>query len=259
VRIGLVLPDGEEAAGAALADAHGLFGVLVRPDRPGTEMVRAAEVAAATRDTRILVWTVFGREHPITLAEETAVVDNISGGRLAVVADPGGLPADEAGEDLQILRRGWSGRPVRHHGPRWKVPGGTHDGVPDAVTVTPKPAQLDLPLWLAGDFADPPGLPALLPGPDALPRLVTDPVAVDGGALVAPALTGISGVLEEDRDTVTRWAGAGASHLLLVPPAGVDLAALVSMVSRYLIPEVATPHFPRILIDSPPPLPWVVS
>jgi hypothetical protein len=253
MRIGLVLPDGAEVPAARLAEAHGLFGVLVRPDRPGTEMTRAAEVAVATRDTRVIGWLPLGSEHPVTLAEEAAVLDNIAAGRVMLVADTGDLDAGAAGEDLLLLRRCWSGRPIRHQGPRWRVPAGRHDDVPAAISVTPKPAQVDIPVWLAGPAATD------VAGSTGLARLVNEPGEVDRDALIAPGIAELSGDLAADRELVTRWAAAGATHLLLRPAPAADLSAQLAEISRYLLPEVGTPLFPRIVAESPMPLPWPES
>jgi hypothetical protein len=62
--------------------------------------------------------------------------------------------------------------------------------------------------------------------------------------------------MKEDRELVSRWAEAGATHLLLELPAGADEAAVLTMVSRYLAPEVGMPQFPRVMSDSKVPLPW---
>jgi hypothetical protein len=73
---------------------------------------------------------------------------------------------------------------------------------------------------------------------------------------VQPGVASITGALTQDRETVTAWAAAGATHLLLELPHGADEAAVMIMVSRYLAPEVAMPHFPRVMSNSKVPLPW---
>jgi hypothetical protein len=98
--------------------------------------------------------------------------------------------------------------------------------------VTPKPAQLDVPVWTS---------------------VATDPVGVDGAAHVAPGRTALTGDLESDRRTVTAWAAAGATHLLCEVPAGGDAIAAMA---RWLIPEVGMVDFPRVVADAPPPRPW---
>ena len=249
MRIGLSLPAGDELRTAEAAEAAGLFAVLVGGSPPGVEMVLAAEVAAHTDTVRLVVRVPLGSEHPVTLAEELAVLDAISGGRLVVLADTGELDTAAAAEDLDLLRRCWVARPVQHAGPRWRVPRGLpgHDA-PAAVMVTPCPSQIDVPVWLTGRSAGP-----LAPN-RSLPVLAGHPAECNGFVRVQPAITDLAGDPEEDRDTAVRWADAGATHLLVRVPPEADLAAL----ARYVVPEVAMPHFPRVIAESPAPARWPV-
>jgi hypothetical protein len=68
---------------------------------------------------------------------------------------------------------------------------------------------------------------------------------------VQPAATALTGDLDDDRATVITWADAGATHLLA--RAGPETVAAIA---RHLAPEVAMPGFPRIVAESPLPLPW---
>lgn len=65
-----------------------------------------------------------------------------------------------------------------------------------------------------------------------------------------PAIATLGGELEADRATVSAWAEAGATHLLL--RAGLQM---VPAIARDLAPEAAMPDFPRIVAESPLPLP----
>jgi alkanesulfonate monooxygenase SsuD/methylene tetrahydromethanopterin reductase-like flavin-dependent oxidoreductase (luciferase family) len=246
MRLGLTLPWRGEAAAARLAEAAGLFGVLVEPDLPGTEMLAAGEVAAATRAVRIVVKVPLGSEHPVTLAEELAVLDNLSGGRVVVLADTAELDLEQAAEDLGLLRDALSARPLRHRGRRWAVPAGIDGHVaPASVAVTPEPAQVEVPVWLCGQMAR--ELAALA----GLPALVERPELASPRARVQPALARLDGDLEADRAAVIAWAAAGATHLLLRAE-----PSLVGEIARFLGPEVAMPAFPRVVAESPLPLPW---
>src|SRR5207247_4618185 len=89
-----------------------------------------------------------------------------------------------------------------------------------------------------------------------LPALVRDTKAASVERSVQPAITAITGTLEEDRETVIAWAAAGATHLLLELPEGAQHEAALTTISRYLAPEVAMPHFPRVMSTSKAPLPW---
>jgi hypothetical protein len=244
MRLGLVAPPGREPEAAALAEAGGLFGVLVAGERPGQEAVVAGLAAAVTDAVRLVARVPLGSEHPVTLAEELAVLDNLSGGRVVVLADTADLDADAAAEDLGVLRAAWAGRPLRHRGRRWRVPAGL-DGhaAPAAVSVTPKPAQVDLPVWLAG-----PAAPALARA-SGLPPLAERPADASAERLLQPAAGELTGDLEADRAALHAWAAAGATHLLLRPPAGRPLRDAVSAVARWLAPEVAMPDFPRVVAE----------
>jgi alkanesulfonate monooxygenase SsuD/methylene tetrahydromethanopterin reductase-like flavin-dependent oxidoreductase (luciferase family) len=246
MRLGLTLPPRREIETARLAEAAGLFGVLVEPDRPGTEMLAAGEVAAVTRAVRIVVRVPLGSEHPVTLAEELAVLDNLSGGRVVVLASTADLDLEAAAEDLQLLRDALGARPLRHRGRRWAVPAGLDGHVaPASVAVTPEPAQIDLPVWLHGQLA---GELATLAG---LPALAERPELASAEARVQPAVATLQGDLDADRSSLIAWAEAGATHLLLRAE-----PSQVSEIARFLVPEVAMPGFPRVVAESPPPLPW---
>lgn len=247
MRIGPRTRPGREAADAAAAEANAAFGVLLEP-RPGTHAVAAAEAAGATRFARLIVRVHLGDEHPVTLAEDLAVLDNISGGRIVALLDTAELDGDAAVEDVELLVGSLAARPVRHQGPRWQVPAGLpgHEA-PDRIEVTPKTVQVELPVWLDGAAA---ADVALRTG---LPRLVTDPAEVGAERRVQPALAALSGDRDADRDLVGAWADAGATHLLV---SAADLDAAIGEMGRYLIPEVAMPGFPRVVAEAMTPRPW---
>ena len=140
----------------------------------------AATVVAATSRVRVIVGVNLGDEHPVTLAEEIAVLDNLSNGRIGVIAELGALDPEAAAEDVTVMRASWAGRPIRHRGRRWQVPAGLDGHVaPAAVMVTPPPAQLEMPLWVAGDAAGAVGTSL------GLPVVANTPGAVDAAAPVA--------------------------------------------------------------------------
>jgi len=246
VRLGLVLAGGGEAAMARLAEAHGLFGVLA-----GTT-TGAVYASTATDFVRIAVQVRLGQEHPVTIAEELSILDNVNNGRTVVLVDTAELSAGEAADEVAVIREALGNRPLRHEGPRWKAPAGlpANATAPKAIAVTPKPAQLEVPVWITGSAA------ASVGSELALPVLARKPEQASGERYVQPAVAGIRGDMKEDRELVSRWAEAGATHLLLELAAGADEAAVLTMVSRYLAPEVGMPHFPRVMSDSKVPLPW---
>ena len=247
MRIGTRTRPGREGEDAKAAEAVGAFGVLIEPDA-ATAMIAGAEAATTTRATRLIVRTVLGVDHPVTLAEDIAVLDNISTGRVVVLADTGDLDVAAAREDLTVLVAGLTPRPVQYVGERWSVPAGL-DGheAPERIEVTPKPVQVELPLWLTGPAA------SELAGATGRPLLAERPEDCDRSVTVQPGIAQLSGARDADRDLVTAWRDAGATHLLL---GADDLDTALPEIGRYLIPEVAMPDFPRIVAEAMTPRSW---
>lgn len=252
MRLGLSLHERREAEMAGLAEAHGLFGVLAGSGNPLTTITAAVYASTATKFVRVVTRVQLGLVHPVTMAEELAVLDNVNNGRTIVLADTGDLDPGAAADEIAVLREALSSRPIQHDGPTWKVPAGlpANTTAPKSISVTPKPAQLEIPFWLTGSAA------RKVYEASGLSVLARDPRPIDQPKLVEPGLTAITGNMKADRDHVMRWAAAGVSHLVLEPPVGAELAKILTMVSRYLAPEVLMPHFPRVMSDSRVPLPW---
>jgi hypothetical protein len=244
VRLGAVVraaPDdlAGVASRAAAAEAHGLAAVLIDAP-PGVEALAASVAATATAAVRLAVVVHLDAEHPVTLAEEIAVLDNVAGGRVVAIADPGVLGDADAVEAVGLLEQAWSGRPIRHAGGRWTVPAGlAGHQAPAAVVVTPPPAQLELPLWLTRPVV----------GADGPVLLASPPTPGGDHSRTVPGRVALTGDLDADRATVRAWADAGASVLFVET---ADLAA----VSGRLAPEVAMVGFPSVLAMAPPPAPW---
>ncbi len=124
MRVGLALPEEGILDRAGEADAVGVWAVLVGGPA-GTETARAAAVAARTRYVRVVVALDLAAEHPVTLAEEVAVLDNLAAGRAAVVLDP--------------------------HTDRQRVAAfraALHGEVVGGVLVAPPPVQPSVPIWM---------------------------------------------------------------------------------------------------------------
>ncbi|MGH7278815.1 MAG: LLM class flavin-dependent oxidoreductase [Candidatus Rokuibacteriota bacterium] len=106
----------------------------------------AAAAAARTRRIRIgLAAFILPFHHPLRLAEQTALIDIISGGRLDVGVGRGNRPAEFAGyrvpqeesrerfdEAIEIVTRAWTEERVSHAGRFFTIPD---------VRVIPKPLQ----------------------------------------------------------------------------------------------------------------------
>ncbi|NAZ38093.1 MupA/Atu3671 family FMN-dependent luciferase-like monooxygenase, partial [Rubellimicrobium sp. CFH 75288] len=146
--------------GARFADAHG-FRAVWTPERhfhafggpyPNPSVTGAA-VAAVTRQIDVRAGScVAPLHHPIRIAEEWAVVDNLTGGRAGLAIASGWMPEDfvlrpEAApprnkaamiEAIGTLRRLWAGEAVEFAGPLG----------PQRIVTQPRPVSRRLPLWV---------------------------------------------------------------------------------------------------------------
>ena len=252
MRLGLALAEGREAEMARLAEAHGLFGVLAGWENPTTAIIAAVYASTATQHVRVVTRVQLGLEHPVTIAEELSILDNVNNGRTVVLIETGDLDKEAAADETGVIREALSSRPIQHDGSRWKVPAGLPANVtaPKSISVTPKPAQMEIPFWVTGKAALAVG--AAL----GLAVLAQRPDPIKEPMFVQPGFATISGNLKPDRDQVTAWAAAGVTHLLLQLPQDAELDAIMTLVSRQLGPEVMMPHFPRVMSESRVPLPW---
>jgi natural product biosynthesis luciferase-like monooxygenase protein len=146
--------------GARFADAHG-FEAVWTPERhfhrfggpyPNPSVTSAA-IAAVTERVGIRAGScVLPLHSPIRVAEEWAVVDNLSRGRVGLSVAAGWQPNDfilrpeSLGRgkevmfrDLEVLRRLWRGETVEMTGA---------DGQPQQVATLPRPVQPELPIWV---------------------------------------------------------------------------------------------------------------
>jgi alkanesulfonate monooxygenase SsuD/methylene tetrahydromethanopterin reductase-like flavin-dependent oxidoreductase (luciferase family) len=117
-------------------------------------LVMAAAIAARTERVSIQVAAMVASFHdPLRLAEDAAVVDLLSRGRLELVVANGyvadefamfGVPvgqrASRTTECIQVLRQAWTGEPFEHHG--------------RTVQVTPRPFREGGPKLFLGGSSD---------------------------------------------------------------------------------------------------------
>jgi natural product biosynthesis luciferase-like monooxygenase protein len=160
--------EGEKAAekyallleGAKFADQHG-FAAVWTPERhfgafgglyPNPSVTSAA-LASITRSIGLRGGScVSPLHHPIRIAEEWSVVDNLSAGRVGISFASGWQPndfvlqpeqyanrRDTMFRDIDIVRRLWRGETVRFPGP-------DHKEVD--VRTLPRPVQPELPVWV---------------------------------------------------------------------------------------------------------------
>jgi len=117
----------------------------------------AAAGAIAARTSRVRISTdilILPFHHPLRLAEEWAVLDVISGGRMELGVGMGYARHEFAGfgidraerrsltvEGIEVLQRAWSGERFSHHGRHWHF---------TDAQVAPRPVQPGgPPLWMA--------------------------------------------------------------------------------------------------------------
>ena len=252
MRLGLALAEGREADMARLAEAHGLFGVLTGWGDPMTAIIAAVYASTATEHVRVVTRVQLGLEHPVTIAEELSILDNVNNGRTVVLVDTGDLDKEAAADETAVLREALSSRPIQHDGSRWKVPAGLPANVtaPKSISVTPKPAQIEIPFWVTGTAALAVGAAC------GLAVLAQQPHPIKEPRFVQPGFAIITGNLKPDRELVIAWAATGVTHLMLQVPEAAELDAVMTLVSRHLGPEVMMPHFPRVMSESRVPLPW---
>jgi natural product biosynthesis luciferase-like monooxygenase protein len=145
--------------GARFADEKG-FAAVWTPERhfgafgglyPNPSVASAA-VAAITKRVRIRAGScVLPLHHPIRIAEEWALVDNLSNGRVGISFASGWHPNDFVLRpenfkenkaimlrDIEVVRRLWRGEKVAFPGAKGEV----------SVQTLPRPVQADLPIWL---------------------------------------------------------------------------------------------------------------
>jgi len=128
--------------------------------------VISAAVAQRTQFARVGMMPMLGLSHAIHLAEEAACIDNLANGRVIVAAQaPSRAAADgwklsvegsreRMIDDLRVMALAWSPGSFSYQSEHYTIPGRNpihveaHDYL--EISVQPKPAQLDMPLWTFG-------------------------------------------------------------------------------------------------------------
>ena len=145
--------------GARFADQHG-FEAVWTPERHfyafgglyPNPAVTSAAIAAITENVHIRAGScVLPLHHPVRVAEEWAVVDNISKGRVGIAFAAGWQPVDfvlrpenfadrkaAVERDIAIVQRLWQGETITMEGPTG----------PAEIRTLPRPIQPTLPSWL---------------------------------------------------------------------------------------------------------------
>jgi len=192
-------------AHALAAHAGGLDGLMLRQAQSlPAPLIAAAALASRIGDLLLAVEVELGERHPFELAEEVAVVDLASAGRLILVARPApGAEADYA-EALDLLRTALTARPFRFEGKRWRVPANLPEnefGLEHEVRLMPPPAQVRLEVWGTGAGRE----AALERGLGHLADADADPIELGGAHDRAAAALGPAaiGAPRARRDTLT--------------------------------------------------------
>jgi natural product biosynthesis luciferase-like monooxygenase protein len=151
---------------AKFADQHG-FTAVWTPERHfqrfgglyGSPTVTGAALAVLTKRIAIRAGSVvLPLQNPLRVAEEWAMIDNFSNGRVAIAAasgwhvndfvlSPGTYKNryDDMFEKLALIQRLWRGE---------KVSLANGAGVDTEVCILPAPIQKELPIWLTGQSDD---------------------------------------------------------------------------------------------------------
>ena len=115
--------------------------------------VTSAALAAITKNIQLRSGSVvMALHHPIRIAEEWSLVDNLSRGRVGISIASGWHPNDFVLapdcyenrkelmiENIRLVRKLWRGEAVDFPGP---------DGAPVSTSIMPKPVQSELPIWV---------------------------------------------------------------------------------------------------------------
>lgn len=136
----------EELANAAVAASFD--GVWVAEDRAhgvGGGLAAAAMLAQLV-PLRVGAVIDFGSYHPMYAAEDIAVADIASGGRIEVLLRGG------TEEQVRLLLDALSGAHLRFDGASTRVPArlDANQPAPQSLAVNPRPAQPAVPIWIDG-------------------------------------------------------------------------------------------------------------
>jgi hypothetical protein len=136
----------EELAEAAVAASFDSVWVAEDRARGVGGAVAAAAMLAQVVPVRVGALLDFGSYHPLYAAEDIAVADVASGGRIEVLLRGG------TGEQLGLLVDALSGAHIQLDGSDIRVPARLDDNqpAPTSLAVNPRPAQPAVPIWIHG-------------------------------------------------------------------------------------------------------------
>ncbi len=175
---------------AHAAEAASFDSVWVAESRANGVGAGVAAAALLAQFVRIRVGAVldFGDYHPLHAAEDIAVADLTSGGRLEVLLRGG------SEEQLRLLLAALSGAHLRFEGGTLRVPArlDANQPSPNRLALNPRPAQPVVPVWVEGGVNAPravrwhPGV-TVPPAAGRWPGMLLCPNDVQAGDLLQAA------------------------------------------------------------------------
>lgn len=110
----------------------------------------AAAMLAQSVPIRVGAAIGAGLFHPLHLAEDIAVADLTSGGRIEVLLRVAIEAASLAEEFLQVFASAMSGAHIQFNGEHLRVPArlAANQPVPERLALNPRPAQPAVPIWI---------------------------------------------------------------------------------------------------------------
>jgi alkanesulfonate monooxygenase SsuD/methylene tetrahydromethanopterin reductase-like flavin-dependent oxidoreductase (luciferase family) len=136
-----------EAAGSATFDS--VWVAESRASGTGGALAAAAMVAQWTQ-VRVGAVVDLGLYHPLHLAEDVAVADIASGGRIELMLRPAHDDPDVIKEHLHVLAAALAGAHIQWEGLHLRIPARLADNgaVPTRLAVNPPPVQPVVPVWI---------------------------------------------------------------------------------------------------------------
>ena len=224
-----------EQAGASSFDA--LWVAESRPRGAGGALAAAAMVGQWT-PIRVGAVVDLGLYHPLHLAEDIAVADVATAGRLEVVLRPAHDDPDVVKEHLHVIAAALAGAHIQWEGLHLRIPARLADNgvVPQRLAVNPPPVQPALPIWmLEGEAAL--EAPAQRLG-FAIASMWRAGVTVAPSYSRLPALALCRGHVDAAQLLVT--AGDGAPYFVVAAATPDDVKAA----GRRLVGPLRMPDFP---------------
>ncbi len=121
-----------------------------------TSLALAAALAPHVDAIAVAAVVDIGDHHPIYVAEEVAVADQLLNGRLITCVRPASGHEERFTEAVDVLLAGLAPRSFRHQGTTWQVPANlpaNRFNIETRLRVTPTTAQIEPAVWVTGRSA----------------------------------------------------------------------------------------------------------